>query len=104
VSLTPASYGDGTGPDFWGEVWPNRWALKEEFWLFSDQGDGNPAWAEGDEGLVGSVQFRDDVMTAEQIKALGGATAAGIGAVPEPATMIALGAGVSALLIRRKRR
>jgi hypothetical protein len=71
------------------------------------QASGNPSWLFSDEdgetglGYVNSVQFRDYAMTAEEVAALGGPTAAGI---PEPASMLLLGMGATRLLRRRRNR
>ncbi len=96
-SLTAADSWNGTS-NYWGEVWPNRWGLKETFRMFSDRGQ------YGNEGLVGSLMFRDDVLSAADIAAYGGPSAAGISTVPEPATMVALGAGVLAMIAKKRRK
>lgn len=82
---------------YFGEFWPNRWALQENFQLFGD-----PTGYDS-EMLVNSVQLRNYAMSAREVADLGGPTAAGIGAVPEPASMIALGLGLAGVLARRKR-
>jgi len=67
---------------------------------------GNPSWLFSDEdgetelGYVNSVQFRDYAMTADEILALGGPTAAGI---PEPATLAMVGLGLATMARRRRR-
>jgi hypothetical protein len=69
------------------------------FWLFGDN-DGDTS----NGGLINSLVIADDAATPAMIAALGGPTANGIGkAVPEPATLIILGAGALALIRRRKR-
>jgi hypothetical protein len=65
--------------------------------LFADE-DG-----ETGAGLVNSVAYYDQVLTADAISALGGATAGGIPAVPEP-TSLALGVVATIALLTRRRR
>ena len=62
--------------------------------LFADE-DG-----ETGAGLVNSVAFYDHLLTANEIGALGGATAAGIAVVPEPSTLVLAGLVGAALLVR----
>ncbi len=77
-----------------------RWSLYGDgnsfadwFYIFADENGDVADW-----GLVNSFQFRDVAMTAEEVRALGGATAAGI---PEPGT-VALLLVAAPLLLRRR--
>jgi hypothetical protein len=66
--------------------------------LFADE-DG-----ETGAGLVNSVAYYDHLLTANEIGALGGATAAGIAVVPEPSTLLLAGLMGAALLVRGRTR
>jgi hypothetical protein len=66
--------------------------------LFADE-DG-----ETGAGLVNSVAYYDHLLTANEIGALGGATAAGIAVVPEPSTLALAGLMGAALLVRGRAR
>lgn len=78
----------------------SRWSLypvddsfAQWFYLFADDSGDVADW-----GLINSFQFRDYAATADQIAALGGATAAGI---PEPGTLFMLALGIAGLRRRR---
>ncbi len=97
------SYVDGVlqntvqNPNLWGI--DNRYSLDTVFEMFADNdGEVSPY------GLVNNLQLRDTALSAEDIRALGGATAGGIGAVPEPGSFLALGLGLAALGRRRLRK
>ena len=81
-----------------GGALDDRHAVKAVLNLFGDE-DGETA-----AGLLNSLAFYNSALTANQIGALGGATATGIGAIPEP-SCFALAASALALLaaIRRGR-
>jgi len=67
--------------------------------LFTDE-DG-----ETGAGMVNSVAFYDHLLTADQIGALGGASADGIAVVPEPTTLALGGLALAgSLLVRGRRR
>ena len=67
--------------------------------LFADE-DG-----ETGAGMVNSVAFYDHLLTADQISALGGASADGIAVVPEPSTLALGGLALAgSLLVRGRRR
>lgn len=78
-------------------------------WSVWPAASGNPSWILSDNdgetaiGYVNSVQFRDYAMTADEVAGLGGPSAAGIPAIPEPASGLLLIAGL-ALLAGRKGR
>lgn len=90
----------------------NPWSAQDGGWsLGSNQGQPALFWLFGDNdgetasGWVNSLLVADGEYTAAQIKALGGATAAGLGQpVPEPMSMIALGLGAVGLITRRRRK
>ena len=83
-------------PGGWYSVWSA--ASGKPSWLFSDN-DGETA-----PGYVNSVQFRDYAMTPIELAGLGGATAAGISNIPEPSSVLLLGAAALLLAARRFRR
>lgn len=66
--------------------------------LFADE-DG-----ETGAGMVNSVAFYDHLLTADQISALGGASADGIAVVPEPSTLALGGLALAGSLLLRGRR
>lgn len=84
-------------PGGWGR--DGRHSLDPVILLFADNdGETLPGW-------VNSVQFRDYAMSPEEIRALGGPTAAGIGAVPEPGAIALLTAmSISGVVWARRRR
>ena len=65
--------------------------------LFTDEDNETKA------GAVNSIQIHDAVLSDSYIAGLGGATAAGIAAVPEPAAGLLLGAGLILLGARAVR-
>jgi hypothetical protein len=73
-----------------------RWSLDPTAHLFTDE-DGETAL-----GYVNSVQIHDAVLSDSFITSLGGATAAGIPVIPEPASGLLLGAGLIALAALRR--
>jgi hypothetical protein len=73
-----------------------RWALDTTALLFTDE-DG-----ETQPGLVGSIQVHDSALADSYILALGGATANGISAIPEPAAGLLVGAGLFLWAMRRR--
>ena len=77
-------------------VWPA--SSGNPSWIFSDN-DGETAL-----GYVNSVQFNDFALSADQVAFLGGPSAAGIAAVPEPAFGLLMGAGLLLLARRVLRR
>jgi predicted phosphodiesterase len=58
-----------------------RWSLGPVLFLFADENQENAA------GLVNSVQLRSEIMSAGEIAALGGATAAGIPLLSPPSSI-----------------
>jgi len=81
-----------------------RWALypaggsPDYMLLFTDE-DGETA-----PGFVTSIQFSDAALSANDIAALGGPSAYGIGlTIPEPSILALLGVGSLALIARRRR-
>ena len=75
-----------------------RWALGTTALLFTDEDN------ETQIGFVNSLQVHDVALSGADIASLGGATAAGITLVPEPSTMVVLGAGMLVLATRAIRR
>ncbi len=75
-----------------------RWSLDPTALLFADE-DGETAL-----GYVNSIQIHDVVLSSDYIAGLGGPTAAGIPAVPEPTSGLLFGAGLFLLAVRRTRR
>jgi len=79
-----------------------RWALYtyddpdtyDYCWMLMDNDGDNGA------GYISKLAFYDNVLSANEVKALGGAGQP----VPEPATMIALGIGALGLVSRRRRK
>jgi hypothetical protein len=65
--------------------------------LFADEDDETQA------GLVNSVAYYDNLLSAEDIRLLGGASAGGVPAVPEPSTLALGGLAVAGLLAARRR-
>ena len=74
-----------------------RWSLGATALVFTDE-DGETAL-----GFVNSLQIHDAVLSDSLIASLGGATAAGIPVIPEPASGLLLGAGLFLLAVRRNR-
>jgi hypothetical protein len=72
-------------------------AIAAALHLFADE-DG-----ETSAGLVNSVAYYDEVLSESAIAALGAASAAGIPAVPEPASLILLGLGLWGAFAKRSR-
>ena len=68
--------------------------------LFND-GDGD---FETSAGYVNSVAYYDEVLSDSAIASLGGASAAGIPAVPEPASLVLFGGALGLLVLVRGRR
>jgi hypothetical protein len=81
----------GTSPD-------GRHAVGAVLNLFADE-DGETA-----AGMVNSVAYYDNVLTAGEIGALGAASAGGIPAIPEPTTLALAGAAALGLLAASRRR
>lgn len=74
-----------------------RWSLGTTALLFADN-DGETAM-----GYINSLQIHDTALSAADIAGLGGATAAGIPVVPEPASGLLFVAGLALLAVRRNR-
>jgi len=94
------SYVDGIlqntvqSPASWGI--DGRYSLDTVFEVFADNdGEVSPY------GFVNSLQLRDTALSAEDIRALGGASANGLGAVPEPSSFLAVGLGFAVFGRRR---
>ena len=66
--------------------------------LFADEDDETGA------GLVNSVAYYDNLLSAEDVRLLGSATAGGVPAVPEPSTLALGGLAVAGLLAARRRK
>jgi hypothetical protein len=98
-SATYRSYIDGVqqnqvqSPSGWSV--DGRYSLGSTFLLFADE-DG-----EINEPFINSLQLRDTAMSANEVAALGGASAAGI-PVPEPASIAVIGLGIAALIKKRR--
>lgn len=88
----------GTQSAIGGLFFDSSFALQSTALLFADNDGDTRA------GSVNSIQINDVALSDAQIAALGGATAAGITAVPEPASGLVLGAGMVLLAARRLRR
>lgn len=75
-----------------------RHAVGQFLNLFTDE-DGETA-----AGLVNSLAYYNHALSAAEVTALGGATASGIAAIPEPASLALAAGGLWALAAARRRR
>jgi hypothetical protein len=99
-SYTVTGYVDGVpiGSATTGTAPNGREAVQAILHLFADE-DG-----ETSAGLINSLAYYDEVLTPAAILALGGATADGIQAVPEPAVLATLGGAAIAWVLVGARR
>lgn len=80
-------------------------SLVNSRWSVWAEGSGNPSWIFSDNdgdtamGYADHVAFFDSALSANDVAALGGLT----NAVPEPASLLLVGMGVTALIRRRAR-
>ncbi len=89
--LLVGSTTSGTSPD-------GRHAVGAVLNLFTDE-DGETA-----AGFVNSVAYYDEVLSADAIRTLGGASAGGIPAVPEPSTIALGGIALLGLVVASRRK